>query len=354
MSEIRQEQRGGFGSENTQIGEQNNYYGLTVKDAMEIAIQLFHDNFPKLQQEAYEIVEERINEFTENMFKQIAVSGFYNYQKFADPAVQYTLYQAQKEYAKSGDGELKEYLIKVLLERINCESRTLKQIVLDEVISTLPKLTREQIDYLSLSFSLLQLRHVNINNINAFLDMVRNKLMKFFSKEMDDYQFYSYLQITNCVSILTEGASYKPIEELFLQRYTGLFSKGFSLEELKSELNESVDKYSPILVKCQQDNAKYQFNAMFVDVLESLIIQNKLLEDKEKLISFYQNATMTIKDISEYLFKIDINMESLLNLWKKENSPIKALRLTPVGTAIAIINYNARTGERIMLNDYLK
>lgn len=353
MNEVKQEQKGGLGSENTQIAVQNNNYGLTARDAMEMTLQLFRDNFPKLQQEAYEIVEKRINEFTETFFQKLAVSEFSNYQKFVDPAIQYTLFKAQKEYAKTGDEELKEYLISVLLERTKCESRNLKQIVLDEAINTLPKLTREQIDYLSLSLSLLKLNHANITSLDAFAEMVKNKLMMFFSENMKDDTFYSYLQITNCVSILPEGATYKPIDELLLNRYTGLFSKGFSIEEIKNELEESIEKYLPICTTCQQDKLKYQFNAMSLDVLENVITKNNLVEYRKKIISFYNKKTMTVEDVSKYLFGVDVNMSLLLNVWKKENSLIKALTLTPVGLAIAIINYNAKTGEKLLLDNFL-
>lgn len=45
-------QKAAIGSDTTQIGSQNNYYGITAEKASELAIKLFMDNFPKLQEDA--------------------------------------------------------------------------------------------------------------------------------------------------------------------------------------------------------------------------------------------------------------------------------------------------------------
>ena len=39
-------QKAALGSDTTQIGEQNNYYGMTAEEASNLAIKLFMDNFP--------------------------------------------------------------------------------------------------------------------------------------------------------------------------------------------------------------------------------------------------------------------------------------------------------------------
>lgn len=53
MSEdIKIIQKAAMGADTTQIASQNNYYGMTAEQASNLAIKLFMDNFPKLQEEA--------------------------------------------------------------------------------------------------------------------------------------------------------------------------------------------------------------------------------------------------------------------------------------------------------------
>lgn len=57
-------QKAAIGSDTIQIGTQNNNYynGLTPTQASQLAINLFMDNFPKLQEAAMKTVQERVNE----------------------------------------------------------------------------------------------------------------------------------------------------------------------------------------------------------------------------------------------------------------------------------------------------
>ena len=64
-------QKSALGSDTTQIGEQNNYYGMTAEEASNLAIKLFMDNFPRLQEEAKKIAEERAEELCKNIVDKL-------------------------------------------------------------------------------------------------------------------------------------------------------------------------------------------------------------------------------------------------------------------------------------------
>ena len=55
-------QKSSIGSETTQIANQTNYYGLTPEEASKLAIDLFLNNFPKLQKEAMKTAQSRVDE----------------------------------------------------------------------------------------------------------------------------------------------------------------------------------------------------------------------------------------------------------------------------------------------------
>lgn len=72
-------QKAALGSDTTQIGEQNNYYGMTAEEASNLAIKLFMDNFPRLQEEAKKIAKERAEELCKNIVDKLTpVYNFIN------------------------------------------------------------------------------------------------------------------------------------------------------------------------------------------------------------------------------------------------------------------------------------
>ena len=64
-------QNSSIGSNTTQIGIQNNSYGLTPEATSKLAIDLFMENFPKLQEEANKIVRTRVDELVKEIISEI-------------------------------------------------------------------------------------------------------------------------------------------------------------------------------------------------------------------------------------------------------------------------------------------
>jgi hypothetical protein len=122
------------------------------------------------------------------------------------------------------------YLIEAFLQRVNSPERSLRQIVLDEAIIALPKLTNEQINTLSLVISFIHLNH-NVLDLDSFSRFLQHEILDFYN-HVDKDTFYTHLQYTGCCVLLSEGAKYKPLVEIFKSRYTAFFSKGFSEDDL--------------------------------------------------------------------------------------------------------------------------
>ena len=79
-------QKSALGSDTTQIGTQNNiYHGLTPTEASQMAVNLFMDNFPKLQEQAMKTVQERVGELIRETVLQIETKYAGNYSSFSKP-----------------------------------------------------------------------------------------------------------------------------------------------------------------------------------------------------------------------------------------------------------------------------
>lgn len=139
-------QKSSLGSDTTQIATQNNYYGLTPAEASQMAINLFMDNFPKLQEAAMQTVQERVNEIIQKIVSQIETKYNGNYSAFSKPDMQYILFEAEKGYARKGTPELCTILSSLVAERSACTENSYFEIVLDKAIELVPSLLPSHLD----------------------------------------------------------------------------------------------------------------------------------------------------------------------------------------------------------------
>lgn len=161
-------QKSSLGSDTTQIATQNNYYGLTPAEASQMAINLFMDNFPKLQEAAMQTVQERVNEIIQKIVSQIETKYNGNYSAFSKPDMQYILFEAEKGYARKGTPELCTILSSLVAERSACTENSYFEIVLDKAIELVPSLLPSHLDYLTLIFLY---KCVNFKDISTLEDL---------------------------------------------------------------------------------------------------------------------------------------------------------------------------------------
>lgn len=145
-------QKAALGSTTTQIAVQNNYNGFTPQEASQLAIQLFLDNFPKLQQLAQETAQKRAEELCSSVFRVLEEKETNNYSAFKTPDMQYIFYEAQKGYARFGNQETLDFLSDIVANRVTYDDNQYIKIILDKAIEIAPQLTKEGLNYLSLIF----------------------------------------------------------------------------------------------------------------------------------------------------------------------------------------------------------
>ena len=163
---------------------------------------------------------------------------------------------------------------------------------------------------------------------------------------------YAHLQYLGCTGILSEGSTYKPIEEIFRNRYAGLFSKGFSRAEFYDYMGTEIQDFQQIITTCQIDAEKYQFNAMNEGVLKYSIAQYDKQEYEEKILQYYKEHIMGVEEIKKDISLHVPGFEELSDFWKK-TSEFKSMNLTSVGIEIGLLNYNLQTGSKIEWSDFM-
>ena len=326
--------------------------GLSYKDARQVALDVFKANSSVYTEIAKKTIDERVVNITDDIFTMIYSELPDTVEKLVEPAVQDTLLKIQKEYAKNDDPALKERLIALLKNRLKADEKDMETIVLDEALEIVPKLTGIQLNILSLHLTVLRILHHEVTNRDTFFHMLTSKILLFYSNHMSKTIEYAHLQYLGCTGILSEGSTYKPIEEIFRNRYAGLFSRGFSREEFYEYMGIEIQEFQQLITTCQIDKEKYQFNAMNENVLKYSIAQSGKQEYEEKLLQYYKEHIMEVKEIKDDISSHVQGFEELADFWKK-TSEFKSMNLTSVGIEIGLLNYNLQTGSKIQWKDFI-
>lgn len=189
-----------IGSHNTQIGQQNNnlYLGMSPEKACEIAMNLFWDNFPKLQQQAMEKVEQLVKEFCDTTVNKIIQEKITDLSPFSTPDMQYILVDAQNSYARFGNDALLSNLSTLIVQRVKFDKNDYMKIVLDRAIQIIPNLSKQQIDTLTLMF---YFKKVKFNNIRT-CDDLKNHIDEYCDLfSTCSFEGYSLLNSLGCLDL---------------------------------------------------------------------------------------------------------------------------------------------------------
>lgn len=220
----KQEQRSGDNSTNIQAGEIAIYQGLTYAEVKTVALDVFRANFYELVGKAKEVARERAEEITEKFLRKLFAENPKGSLKADDPDFQYSLFTVQKEFAKTGDKDLGDLLVDILVDRSKHEQRDLIQIVLNESLKTAPKLTTDQLAALSIIFIMRYSRHTAVTNHHFLGQFFDTFIMPFLDKLNKKMTCYQHLELCGCGSLSIGG--FNIIENLG-NIYQGLFIKGF-------------------------------------------------------------------------------------------------------------------------------
>lgn len=343
-------QEGGEQSTNFQGQIINVHNGITYSDAKEIALDVFNSNFIRLKSEAAQIASERAEEITEKIIKQLNEKNPNSLDEFKNPAMQDALFKTQKEYAKSGDEQLGDLLVDILVDRANTPIRNMLQLVLDESLTIAPKLTIDQFDILTLNFLLAQTVNRNIVNLDTFKDYIDNNIIPFTENLTLERTSFNYIEYLGCGHIRV--GDYGKLEENFKRKYKAVFAKGFTKEEFENEVG-NFEEFGKFTMPCLHENEKLQINMIDEKILvEEMNKDNVIQEVQNKLKTFFTKTTLDNTEIKDYLISINPKMEDVFDIW--DNSLMKKLELSSVGVSIAHANYRRKTGITLDLSIWIK
>ena len=262
---------------------------------------------------------------------------------FEDPSFLIDFTEAGKSYIKYGTAELLDVLSKIINERINETQYSLLQIAISETIKTAPLLLKEQMNTLALAFVLMHTINLNVNSLATLKKYLKEIIIPIFNNGVSEKQSeFQHLSYARCATI---SAFIKPLTSIFEDKYTGLFSNGFSESDIPIINGKRLsDLHHNLFIKCLNDNTKYQINAVNSKQLKDKIVSINE-KDKKEIEKLFNKNKMNETSIKLKIIEICPEMEKIIDYW--DNNTISHLTLSSVGIIIGAI-----TSSNITNNQY--
>jgi hypothetical protein len=336
-----QEQKVGEGGTGIQAGGSVTVInvGVTAAEARAIALDVAKATFYELTGAAKETASVRVEEITTRVIAKLEQEFPEGLQKARDPDFQYALFTVQKEFARSGDKDLGDLLVDLLVDRSKQDERDILQIVLNESLSTAPKLTDSQLAALAVIFLFKYTQNHGVGNHQLLGEYLDKHVFPFVQKLSRSRAGYQHLEFAGCGSILVGS----PLEEVLGSNYQGLFVKGFDQSEIASRAI-SVGLDSRFFIPCLNDQSKLQVKGLNrADTEKYLEAQGVSQEDRGKILGLFDTAKMSPPEVKDKVATIRPYMAQVLDVWN--DSEMQSFNLTSVGMAIGHANIKRFIGE---------
>lgn len=322
--------------------------GITAAEARAIALDVARATFYELTGAAKDTASIRVEEITDQVIKKLEKDFPAGLQKAKDPDFQYALFTVQKEYARNGDKDLGDLLVDLLVDRSKQDQRDILQIVLNESLSTAPKLTDTHLAALAVVFLFKYTQNHGVGNHQTFGEYLDKQLFPFVSKLSRNKAGYQHLEFTGCGSI---GLAVNSLEGILGTTYQGQFLKGFDLSEIASRAI-SVGPDSRFFLPCLNDVSKLQVRANSKENLERYLdAEGVSLEDRARIVELFDLGKMSESEIKEKVIDLRPYMAEVFDIWT--NSPMQTFTLTSVGMAIGHANIKRLIGEFASLSRWV-
>jgi hypothetical protein len=339
-------QNSGDGSTNLQAARDivvNNDKTIALYSVEEVAKQLLSSVFGELPDDTKKQIQTNqksfFNVLSENLEKIVKQNEELK-DVVSSPDFQYISKKATISASRSSSTDLHKNLSSLLVQRINNDKDDLKRIVYNEAISTVTKLTNDQLKIITLCYIL---RYTSYNGIVSWetLDKYLDFGIKPFLGFKNTNAEFQHIEYAGCGAISI--GSWNFIDN-FKRAYTNLFLN--LVEKNQIDVLTSINSIRHEFLALDTKEDKYLIRFKNTAELENFLKEKNI--DADTIIKFksiydahIDNNDTAIKKISE---KTNVGGE-LLGLWNKSN--LEHLSLTSVGIAIGASYYEQTTGFKV-------
>ena len=181
--------------------------GLSYSDVKDIAMSVFKSNFYDLGEKVEKIVQERAEKILDDYLESLNSKNPEYIKNTEDPDIRYVIYEAQKNYARRGEQISKKLLVETLVNRTVIKGNSIQELVLNEALETIPKITEKHITILTLIFLSRYLNYAidyptyKFSYINS---IIRDGLII----DNNSYSLFQHLEYVSCLNLSIGSVNY--------------------------------------------------------------------------------------------------------------------------------------------------
>lgn len=356
----QQEQEGGDGSVNFQAGGDIVLSSSTREEIRDTVLAVFHENFMDLRGIAEEIAIGRAEKITNDFLAKLEIEAPEKVSNFREPDMQRAMYTAQREYACSGEEDLGEVLVDLLVDRVKEDGRSLRTLALNEAINAAPKLTDSQRQAVAVAFLMKYTGYGGPVGLEGYFDgYIRSNvapLIEGLPTRDIDYQHIEY------VGAGTVSMGAVAFADVIREGAEGFFTRGFLREELPEWLSHPQQGLRQLLcMPCLRDESRLQLSLAgkysidrALEGLEEVRGQMGgflVVPPRDVLVSQLEVGLMTGEEVVADLIERVPEMATLQKSW--ETTALKNMTLTSVGIALGYAYWRRTTGGAADLGIWL-
>lgn len=314
-----------------------NFNGITAETAIEICKYVVKGELAVYTQDARVEAEKRLSDISEKTIDRITSLKEDLLHRFEEPAIQMALNETFKNYIASGNEELGENLIDLLIERLRVQDRTTEQSIIDEARNIIPKLSSNTVSLLAIMVFSKLIFPYNKEQYDDLLLKLAPLTEKF--KNINSLDI-AHLKQVGCGYGISAFHVAESLEKDLLSIYDLFFRYNISLDEL----NDLFRKYSQqttnsdllyILGLFSTEGQYVSFNVGSTKTVTEAFNQ----ANKDKLIPLFEDLKnkaipFTEDEVRDYHIQKDARWQFAFEVFK--NNQMTTFQLNPVGVYIGI------------------
>lgn len=349
-----------------QINGNNVNVGLSYTEVESLCNHVIASKMQALQEEARRAATIQVAETSNLLHSRINNLESALYSQFAKPEVQFALRDTLEGVLRNPTKEVQENMVDLLIERIKEERRTSKQMLINDALKILPKLSKESLDALTL------LTFRNLNRKGTATDLISwfkcmNPLLDGLSS-ITSFDI-SYLLQADCVtgglnSIMSKDWAELCIVEydLFFRHnpdprsYAGFCKKyginytdnGITLPAFGGDQNK-IALFLQLFELRPEDPTYFKPRLVNMNHLSNVMTNNGMGDvygDVSGLILY--STPYTKSEVEAYLRSLNPNWNLALKIMR--NYPMTSFQMKPVGAYIGSRQLSKLTGEDIPID----
>lgn len=291
--------------------------------------------------EAEAKLEERLADFRKAVLEEFAKpENKAATEAFKDPAFQFVLDDAQRVFARDGTSDLRDDLVRLLVQRSQLDGKERLAKILNHSIELAGSFSKHEYAALAMNFLFTNVAF-QTQDQNILLDQLNAYVKPFYKDLSETVTVYEYIEAQRCGNI-NYVVTRNIIDGLY-KKYTALFSDGFDQQALEAiQPGRDMTIYNGLLVGTNHQARPYRFAQSDPSELADELRKRGMPEQ------FIGNATglhNTSNPNQERFKQILIDniegFDRVMHVW--DTTALSKMALTAVGKTIAHSSLTSRS-----------